>query len=185
MDIFTVIPNNYSSPFMSPLIDYPRVDYQYDVYTPVLPVIKQPYRHVLTSASDQYYYYTQFDTGVDSNPILQNKANKELRYLFLDKWLYDDYRELLRMLKVVDGSVKVLSSAEAKNNDISNDTMDENEKKSDFIGFNILTLAKNKKLLDSFVFKTGIRWMDLGDNHRYVKREQAKYVKKKLEQMKF
>lgn len=183
MDLFTVIPNNYSSPFMSPLMSVN--DIQYDVYTPVLSVVKQPYKQVLTNASDYYYYYNQFDTGIDSNPLLQNKTNKELRYLFLDKWLYDDYREILKMLKVVDGSVKVLSSSDAKNNDISGDTTDDMEKKSDFIGFNILTLAKNKKLLDSFVFKTGIRWMDLGDNHRYVKREQAKYVKKKLEQMKF
>jgi hypothetical protein len=69
------------------------------------------------------------------------------------------------------------------NNDISKDSVEDLEKKSDFIGSEILTLSKNFKLLNAFVMKNNLKWYDLPHNEHYVRKEQAKYVEKKLDEM--
>lgn len=133
----------------------------------------------LVNPSGLYYY----DSGIGSNPLAQHETNVELRYKFLDSWLYDDFPDILRMLQVVNGSVRVVSPNEENNNNIANDTEKDLELKSDFIGMNILTLSKNKKLLSKFLEKNNLRWYDLVHNEHYVKKEQGKYVKNKLKEM--
>ena len=89
------------------------------------------------------------------------------------------------MLKSSGGEIIVLSSEEADKNDISKDTDKILEDKIDFIGSKILTYTKNKKILLSIINKnTGIKYYDLPHNVHYVKKEQAKYVKSKLKEMK-
>jgi hypothetical protein len=127
------------------------------------------------------FYY---DSGVGENPLARHETNVELRHAFLDKWLYEDYPDILRLLKVDNGVIKVLSSAEAVHNNISNDTEEDLMKKSDFIGQEILTRTKNMKILNTLVEKNNMKWYDLPHNKHYVRKAQAKYVKRKLEEMK-
>lgn len=129
----------------------------------------------------QYPYY--YDTGIGDNPLAQHETNVDLRYLFLDKWLYDDHPEILRMLKVSGNSVTVLSQSESEKNDISSDSESDLEKKSDFIGSNILTLSKNKKIMSEIIRKNNVKWYMLEHMRSYVSKQQGKYVKKKLEEM--
>jgi hypothetical protein len=153
--------------FVSTTLNFPRAVTRFGLST-----IFQP--------SSAFYY----DSGIGENPIAQHETNEDLRYEFLDKWIYDDFPEILRMLKVQGDTVKVLSASEAKNNDISKDSEKDLEKKSDFIGSEILTLSKSRKVLQAFVDKhSHIKWYDLPHNKHYVKKEQGKYVKRKLEEM--
>jgi hypothetical protein len=127
------------------------------------------------------FYY---DSGIGENYLAQHETNVDLRYKFLDKWLYDDFPEILRMLKVDSSGVKVLSKSEAEKNDISKDSEDDLYKKSDFIGHEILTLHKNRKILDTICAKNNLKYYDLPHNLYFVRKAQGKYVMKKLEEMK-
>jgi len=158
------------------------------IIAPLSPIITtRPYLSVYPSVvTNPFPYNTAFyyDSGVGDNPFTQHEINRELRYKFLDKYLHEDYPDILRMLKVSNGVVKVLSSSEAEKNDISKDTESILEDKVDYIGSKILTSSKNKKILNSITNKNaGIKYYDLPHNAYYVKKEQAKYVKKKLKEM--
>lgn len=159
------------------------------ITTPILtpaPILSTPYVGVYPSVIT-YPYNTNiayYDSGIGDNPYAQYEINKELRYKFLDKYLHEDYPDILRMLKSTNGNITILSTSETEKNDISKDTDDILEDKIDFIGSKILTYAKNQKILNTIVNKNaGIKFYDLPHNTYYVKKEQAKYVKKKLRQM--
>jgi hypothetical protein len=126
------------------------------------------------------YYY---DSGLGESQLSRYEINKDIRYKFLDKWLFKDFPDILRMLKVEGGEVKVLSKEEAQKNDISKASESDLEKMSDFIGHTILTFRKNRKILDTFCSKHNVSNFDLHNNLHYVKKAQGKYVLKKLEEM--
>ena len=125
------------------------------------------------------YYY---DSGIGENPLAIHETNQDLRYKFLDKWLYDDYPQIIRMLKVNGSNITILSKSEAEKNDISNDSEADLEAKSDYIGYEILTLNKNKKILDTLCQKNNLKYYDLPHNEYFVRKAQAKYIIKKLEE---
>lgn len=125
------------------------------------------------------FYYD----SIGDNPLAIHKINTDLRYKFLDKWLHKDHSDILKMLKVENGSIKVLSKSETEKNDISKDSEKDLEKKSDYIGNEILTLGKNKKILWALCQKNNIRYYDLPHNEHYVSKSQARYVRRKLGEM--
>lgn len=200
MDTFFAIPTSTSYTSLS---SSPSVILQ-DIVTPIAPIVSSiypnafvsPVRSVITNIprvgfttgfglttaykNNNLYYY---DSGIGENSLAQHETNRELRYKFLDKWLYEDYPDILRMLKVVGNKVSVLSKSDAENNDISKDSESDLEKKSDFIGMEILTTSKNKKILDTLTMKNNLKYYDLPYNEHYVRKEQAKYVKKKISAM--
>jgi hypothetical protein len=152
----------YTSPFTN--LNAPTVITKFGV-TPILP-------------TGAYYY----DSGIGENPLAIHEVNEDLRKKFLGKWLYEDYPEILRMLKVESGVVRILSKTEAEKNDISKDSEDTLDTKIDFIAHTILTLSKNRKILNAFVIKNNLKWYDLPHNERYVRKAQFKYVMRKLEE---
>jgi hypothetical protein len=129
--------------------------------------------------SNPFYY----DSGIGDNPLAQHETNEDLRFKFLDKWLYDSFPDILRMLKIEGNSVVVLSKSAAEKNDISKDSESDLEKKSDFIGREILTLRKNKKILDALCRKNNLKYYDLPHNEHFVRKAQGRYVRGKLEEM--
>jgi hypothetical protein len=144
----------------------------------VKPKVIQPAISVFSNIqTNRPYLYD----GVSNNTLVRHEINSDLRYKFLDKYLYRNYEDILKRLKVHDNNVKVISTEEMSNNDISNDTKEDLIKKSDFIGRNILTLSKVKKILDKILDKTpNLRYYDLPHNEYYVMKAFAKYVKSKL-----
>ena len=189
MDLYFLKPS-YSST-LSPLS--PNIIIE-DLITPIIPTSIIPAKTIFAPyyssyqnwygpkvGMQQYSYY--YDTGIGENPLAQHETNQDLRYLFLDKWLYDDHSDILRMLKVDGNSVKILSKDEAEKNDISSDSESTLEKKSDYIGSNILTLGKNKKIMSEIIRKNNVKWYMLEHMRSYVSKQQGKYVKKKLEEM--
>lgn len=190
MDTFFALPTSTSITPLSPanlLIE--------DIVRPIIPrPVLSPYvsnplvipRVVTGMGISSIYRPTSafyYDSGIGENSLAQYETNTDLRYKFLDKWLYDDFPNILRMLKVENGVVKVLSKEAAEKNDISKDSESDLEKKSDFIAHEILTLSKNKKILDTICRKNNLRYYDLPHNEYFVRKAQGKYVLKKLEAM--
>ena len=106
-----------------------------------------------------------------------------MRLKFLDKWLSTYYANLLAMIKVENGRCIILSKNDVKQNDISKDTHKEYIKKIDFIGNNILTIGKVKKILYAFSRKNNIDFFKIHTEKEYIRDAIAKYIKLKLKQM--
>lgn len=143
------------------------------VYTPTI------FPTVYPSAVSGPYVYD----AIGDNPIAFSKVNRNMRYLFLDKWLYRDFPQILKMLKITDGSVSVISKNDEASNDISTDSQDDLQAKSDFIGENILTSSKNKKILYKLMKTKLLKIYDMDHNPQIVKKAQKKYVIDKLKEM--
>lgn len=125
-----------------------------------------------------------YDSGIGRNPLVQDEINNDMRYKFLDKFLYEDYEDIVKRLKVSDGKVRVVSKSESQTNDISKDTISDLEKKSDFIGDEILTISKVAKIMRKILQKTtNLRYYDLPHNEYYVMKAFAKYIRSKLDEM--
>lgn len=175
-DIVTpIIPSNsffssYQPVYRNPLL-IPRVVTGLDVGMGV--------RNLYTPTSGYYY-----DSGIGENPLAKYETNKDLRFKFLDKWLFEDYSDIVRMLKVDGSMVTVLDKTDAEKNDISKDSETDLERKSDYIGREILTLRKNEKILDALCMKNNLKYFDLSHNEYFVRKAQSKYILKKLEEMK-
>lgn len=184
-DKYTPLNNSNASTFSTFNTDTNSMFVIEDKYTPIIPNTKKsviysnPYGKVtiMPQQNNSYYY-----DSIADNPIAKHTINADLRYKFLDKWLYSSSK-ILRMLKVDNGNVRVLSVIESEKNDISKDSEDDLLKKSDFIGDRILSFSKNSKILDAICRKNNLRYYDLPHNERYVRHEQEKYVKRKLSNM--
>ena len=104
-----------------------------------------------------------------------------MRDIFFKKFF--DFSEILHLLKIVDGKVVILSNTDAQQNDISKDTISTLGQKKEFVKYNILTLHKNRKLLDFICNKNNLKNYDLPHNKQAVLHEQVKYIIKKLKDM--
>lgn len=124
-----------------------------------------------------------YDSGIGESDLATHEINHYLRYKFLDKWIFTDFSNILKLLEVKNGNVIVVSADEAAKNDIAKDSEKNLIKKTDYIGNEILTLSKNLKILKSLIKKTKMKFYDLPHNERAVKKTQAKYIKKKLNEL--
>ena len=120
-------------------------------------------------------------TGMHENYIAQKQMTTYLMYRILDKWLYEDELcSVLKYLKVRGDDVIVLTPEEAKKNKISEDSVQDIEKKSDFIHENILTEKAMKRTLLKIIAELGYKWYELADIESVVVEIVGKYIKKKL-----
>lgn len=169
----SVVPIIESTTVITPIEPlYPYVNVK-DTYVTAVPTVST----MLNPFSSNYYYY---DSGIGSSPLAQGETNEYLRYKFLDSELIKEHKDILGMLKVVDGVVKPASEKESGDAGSPKDV----EKKVDFIGNEILTRSKNLKILKKIVEKNyNIRFYDLPHNIDLVSNTQAKYIKQKIREM--
>lgn len=121
------------------------------------------------------------DSGVGDSYLSQLEITDDLRYKFLDKWIYK-IPKIMQRLKLVEGKVEVLTKkAAASNNDDETDSDDDLMKKSDFIAHEILTKKKAKKVLLALAKFNRLRFFDLPYNEIFVKKAFKRYVVEKLD----
>jgi len=127
-------------------------------------------------------YLVDIDTGMNDNYIVQRDVTRGIMYKTLDKWLYDDFPNVLKYLVVEkDGNVRLVKSEQEKeNNKVSSNTVSELEAKSDYIGENILTENSMREILMRIMRETGLKWYELPHREQLLKDVIEKYLKKKL-----
>jgi hypothetical protein len=127
-------------------------------------------------------YLVDVDTGINDNYIVQRDITRALMYKTLDKWIYDDFPNVLKYLVVEkSGDVRLVKSEQEKdNNKVSNDSVKDLEAKSDYIGDNILTEEAMREILIRIMRETGLRWYELPHREQLLKDIVEKYLKKKL-----
>lgn len=100
----------------------------------------------------------EYDLDNDNNYLVQSQITKDLRNKFINRWLLNDYPELLKYVK------------KSKDED----------SKVDYIKEEILTLDKARKILIKIMYETDLKWYDLPYFENIVKKTFAHYIKKKL-----
>lgn len=189
MDTFLGIPSNTSS--VNTLIS-PALTVRPALTIKAKPLFGGPTVRVISPVRTTFKYDALltnngtylYDTGIGNNPFVQYKINNDLRYQFLDNFLYEDFEDIIRRLRVTNDGIKVLSKNDSQSNDISKDSVSDLEKKSDFLGDEILTINKVGKILRKLLQKTThVRYYDLPHNEHFVMKAFAKYIRKKLDEM--
>jgi hypothetical protein len=125
-------------------------------------------------------------SSLETDPVVQYRVTKYIRYKFLDRWIPKYFENLLMLLSVDSkGNVKVLSKDDSGKNDISKDTERDIENKIDFIGDRILTFTKCYKILKKFSSRNNILFYELTKRllQPHVRKQLGKYVSKKLKSM--
>jgi len=169
------------SPVSSVVVTPSNIIYNNNIVSPV-PVVRSVISNVpIYNSFIRPYYYT--DSGIGDNPVAIHDVVVEARHKYLDKWLYE-FSETLQLLKIENGRVIIISHDESKLNDISKDSRRDLEQKSDYIGDEILTLTKCKKVLSLFCHKNNFKFYDVPHESRYVKKALNKYVIGKLKENK-
>lgn len=119
------------------------------------------------------------DLGVGDGYLSQLEITDDLRYKFLDKWIYK-IPKIMQRLKISGGNVEVLSKKAAASND-DDDNDKDLMKKSDFVAHDILTKRKAKKILWKLAKFNRVRFFDLPYNEEFVKKAFKRYVVNKLD----
>lgn len=160
-------------------------------YSPLSPISQikvTPYSTQITTANVfapyPYMAYVNVDTGLNSSYIVQKDVTEYLWYRILDKWFYtDELCHLLKYLKIEGNSVKFVSNdAEAKNNKVCDDSVENIEKKTDFIQENLLSLHDMKKLLQRVISELDYKWYELTSKEKLVVEVVERHLRKMLEQ---
>ncbi len=165
----------YTSDYLSPL-------------SPISQIKVTPYStQILTTnvfATNPYVAYLNVDTGLNNSYIVQKDITKYLWYRIFDKWFYtNELCHLLKYLKIEENIVKFVSNeAEAKNNKVCDDTVENIEKKTDFIEENLLTINDMKKLLQRIISELDYKWYELTNKEKLVVDVVERHLRKMLEQ---
>lgn len=132
-----------------------------------------------------YYYPPRMDNSLNSNYFEQKRTTQNLRYRILDKWFYqNELCYLLNYLKIENGRVKVIDNiSEYKNSKSCTDNANDIEKKTDYIGEEILDINTMRKLLIKICEELYISWTELTKKESIVVHVVEKYLRKKLKKM--
>ena len=128
--------------------------------------------------------YVDMDTGLNDSYVVQKDVTKYFMYKALDKWLYRDYKSALGYLTYKNGKVDLVKKIEDKEeSDVSKESADALEAKSDYIGEHVLTEMKTRAVLIRIMKELGFKWFELPYKEDLVKEVIGKYIKKKLKKM--
>lgn len=158
--------------------------------SPISQIKVTPYSTQITTANifapmmNPYVAYVNVDTGLNSSYIVQKDVTEYLWYRILDKWFYtDELCHLLKYLKIENGEVKFVSNeAESKNNKVCDDSVENIEKKTDFIQENLLSLHDMKKLLQRVISELDYKWYELTTKEKLVVEVVERHLRKMLSQ---
>ena len=158
-------------------------------YSPVSQIKVTPYSTQITTANVftpyQFNPYTvQVDTGLNSSWIIQKETADYLRLRVLDKWFYsDELCHLLKYLKITNGKVEPISNqTDYKDNKICSDSVEDVEKKTDYIEENMLGLKEMKKLLQRIIEELDYQWTDLIPKEKLVVEVVERHLRKQLQE---
>lgn len=173
----------FSNDFLSPISPISPL-------SPISQIKVTPYATQITTTNVftpayPYVAYVNVDTGLNSSYIVQKDITEYLWYRVLDKWFYSsELCHLLKYLKISsNGEVQFVSNdAEAKDNKVCNDNVENIEKKTDFIQENLLTMKDMKKLLQRVIEELDYKWYELTSKEKLIVEVVERHLRKVMEQ---
>lgn len=138
------------------------------------PSYSYPRRHII--------YPDIYQSSVNQSSLARRQIADDLRYKFLDDWLWDESAYLLKYLKVAGDHVTVVKNMEeVKRNNVTKDSESTIEHKVDYIGDLFLTSGKVVKLLNALSLETGVEYTLLPYYQDSVRRSMENFVRDRLE----
>lgn len=126
------------------------------------------------------FYTDDFNDNALSRAGVIDSLHKK----FLNDMICDDYPILLQYLKVKNGKIEVVKNKEERDaNKISDDSKSLNSQKIMFIENNILNARVAEKILEKFVDKKKVDWVELTLYDSILGEVLARYVKSQLTSM--
>jgi hypothetical protein len=174
------------------IIDDLKSDKTEEVYTSIsMPIIytkedlKKTSPYVAVSPignSAVQYTYGRF-TDLNKDKSVQKKITKYFLYKILDKWLYDDYRNILAFVKITDNKPSLIRSMnEYKPESLSSDSVENIEKRIDYLEKILINKKLVKHVLKKVISENNIEWIHLNKHKSLIKKILKKYINSKLEQ---
>lgn len=152
---------------------------QQQIQTKYNPYTKQYETQVVQNSGT--YLYSDYDP-LNEDKQSRYEMTKDILYLFLDKWLFDEnMANLLKYLKVVNGVVSLVSNeAEMIDNKIKDDKISDVEMKADFIEDNLLGKKEMMKILKGVTEEYNYKWYSLLQHKKTIFKEVKKYLRRKM-----
>lgn len=156
--------------------------------SPVSKIVVSPYstQVVTTNLLSPYVVpaFIEIDPGLNDSYMAQKEMTEYMLYRILDKWLYtDEMCHILKYLKVSGNTVtQITNESEIKANKICNDSVEDVEKKGDYIQENILTEKEMRKLLQRMIQELGLKWYDLPKRESFVVDAVERFLNKRLKE---
>ncbi|ARF10827.1 hypothetical protein Hokovirus_3_100 [Hokovirus HKV1] len=156
----------YNDPFYSPLTDSPIISI--DVAVPVV-FSDRFIKPWVPSVTYPIYYNKPNDLNQD--PVMRKKIVKYFKNIMLDKWLYNESRDILNYLKVNNGKVDFLSNLSEYNpRNVDKDSSVDTENKIKFIEKYVLSDNTLLRLLSRYVNESTVSWVNLPKNKYYIRK---------------
>jgi len=160
-----VITTSYPLIYTSPQIINPKLATPFVSVNPLRP-------NVVT-----YGHYE----NLDKDKTIQKTVSKYVFYKIVDKWLYDDLKDLLAFVKIVDGKPQLIRNMnDFRPESISNESVEGIEKRIAYMEHILLNKKLVKHILKKIVKDNNIHWYHLNKHSDLIKKTFYKYIKSKL-----
>jgi hypothetical protein len=144
-------------------------------------VMVNPATTSMGTPAAQYSYGNYTDLNKDKTII--KSISKYFLYKILDKWVYHEYRPLLAFIKITDGKPSLIRSmTEYKPETIDSDSVENVEKRVDYMEKILINRKLVKHVLKKIVNDNQIQWTQLNKHKSTIKKVFKKYLYSKLEE---
>jgi hypothetical protein len=135
--------------------------------------------NVLDKFNTNFKPLVTFPIAPSLNLNLDPRVHEQMTEYFYDKtfneWIYDEFRDMLGYVKLVNGEPKLVSSlSEHKTSSEASNL------KIRFLKDKILSRSRIHKILEQFISETRTNWFELEKNSYFVKDLIKRYMKKKI-----
>jgi len=144
-------------------------------------VMASPIGTSVSNFGTQYTYGRYTDLNKDKT--IQKTISKYFLYKILDKWLYQDLRSIIAFVKISDNKPALIRSMnEYKPETINSDSVENIEKRIDYLEKILINRNLVKHVLKKIVNENDIQWTQLNKNKSIIKKIFKKYLQSKLEE---
>ena len=141
-----------------------------------------PYMNVVPLGTSGFQYSYGRYTDLNKDKSIQKKVTKYFLYKILDKWLYNDFRNILAFVKMSDGKPSLIRSmSDYKPESISSDSVENIEKRIDYLEKILINKKLVKHVLKKVISENEIGWVELNKHKPLIKKILKKYISSKLE----
>ncbi len=137
--------------------------------------------NVVGPIGTQVTYGTYSDLNKDKRILKQ--IVKYFLYKILDKWLYNDLKNILAFVKITDDKPALIRSmSDYKPESLNSESVENIDKRADYLSKILISKELVKHVLKKFVDKNDIKWIQLDKNKSIIKKVFKKYLYSKLEE---
>ncbi len=119
--------------------------------------------------------------SIDNYPEVRLKMLNYYYDLVRDKWLLDEFSDILNYFTFQNGKVDIVKTIdEYKPTNINDDTDEIAEKKVDYIAKYVFTKYNLTELISNFTTETRTKWVDLPKNEFFLKKYFKEYLVREI-----